>query len=76
MTRMPSFWREDLTIWIREINHGIDQVISSFGFAVLTESSVAHRDHINRPIRVLDQWMYHTRLYRAADFCGTRTTLI
>ena len=55
-----------------EINHGIDQVISSFGFAVLTESSVAHRDHINRPIRVLDQWMYHTRLYRAADFAGTR----
>ena len=29
-----------------EINHGIDQVISSFGFAVLTESSVAHRDHM------------------------------
>ena len=55
-----------------EINHGIDQVISSFGFAVLTESSAAHRDHINRPIRVLDQWMYHTRLYRAADFAGTR----
>ncbi len=55
-----------------EINHGIDQVITSFGFAVLTESSVAHRGHIKRPIRVLDQWMYHSRLYRAADFAGRR----
>ena len=55
-----------------EINHGIDQVITSFGFAVLTESSVAGRSHIKRPIRVLDQWAYHTRLYRAADFAGSR----
>ncbi len=55
-----------------EINHGIDQVISSFGFAVLTESSVAGRAKINRPLRVLDQWTYHSRLYRAADFAGTR----
>lgn len=55
-----------------EINHGIDQVITSFGFAVLTESSVAGRSHLKRPIRVLDQWAYHTRLYRAADFAGSR----
>ncbi|MBE5040592.1 2-hydroxyacyl-CoA dehydratase [Ructibacterium gallinarum] len=55
-----------------EINHGIDQVIASYGFAVLTESSVAHLSHLPRPIRVLDQWMYHSRLYKAADFCGQR----
>jgi predicted nucleotide-binding protein (sugar kinase/HSP70/actin superfamily) len=55
-----------------EINHGIDQVITSFGFAVLTESSVAGRSNIKRPLRVLDQWAYHTRLYRAADFTGSR----
>ncbi|MBR5228623.1 MAG: 2-hydroxyacyl-CoA dehydratase [Firmicutes bacterium] len=55
-----------------EINHGIDQVITSFGFAVLTESSVAHRSNLKRPIRVLDQWMYHTRLYKAADYAGSR----
>ena len=55
-----------------EINHGIDQVITSFGFAVLTESSVAERGRLKRPVRVLDQWMYHSRLYRAADFAGTR----
>ena len=55
-----------------EINHGIDQVISSFGFAVLTESSVAERTEMERPVRVLDQWMYHSRMYKAADFAGTR----
>ncbi|MGI6206076.1 MAG: acyl-CoA dehydratase activase-related protein [Anaerovoracaceae bacterium] len=55
-----------------EINHGIDQVITSFGFAVLTESSVAGRTNLKRPVRVLDQWMYHSRLYKAADFAGSR----
>ena len=55
-----------------EINHGIDQVISSFGFAVLTESSVAGRTHLERPVRVLDQWTYHSRMYKAADFAGSR----
>lgn len=58
-----------------EINHGIDQVITSFGFAVLTESSVAERSSIKRPIRVLDQWAYHTRLYRAADYAGSRSDI-
>lgn len=53
-----------------EINHGIDRLINSFGFAVLTEDSVAHMTKLNRPIRVLDQWMYHTRLYRAAEMAG------
>ncbi|MCI8284947.1 MAG: 2-hydroxyacyl-CoA dehydratase [Firmicutes bacterium] len=55
-----------------EINHGIDQIITSFGFAVLTESSVSRKSNLKHPIRVLDQWMYHTRLYRAAEFAGTR----
>lgn len=54
-----------------EINHGIDQMITSFGFAVLTESSVAGRVDMVRPIRVLDQWMYHSRLYKAAEYAGT-----
>ena len=53
-----------------EINHGIDQMINSFGMAVLTEDSVAHFTKLNRPIRVLDQWMYHSRLYRAAEVAG------
>ncbi len=53
-----------------EINHGIDKLINSFDMVVLTEDSVAHMDNINRPIRVLDQWMYHSRLYKAATFVG------
>lgn len=58
-----------------EINHGIDQIIASFGFAVLTESSVSRKSNLKHPIRVLDQWMYHTRLYRAAEFAGTRDNI-
>ena len=55
-----------------EINHGIDKMIGTFGMIVLTEDSVAHRAKIERPIRVLDQWVYHSRMYRAAIFAGTR----
>ena len=58
-----------------EINHGIDKLIASYGFAVLTESSVAHRSEPVRPLRVLDQWTYHSRLYRAAAFCAGRSDM-
>ena len=54
-----------------EINHGIDKLITSYGMAVLTEDSVCHLTELKRPIRVLDQWMYHSRLYKAAEFAGT-----
>ncbi len=53
-----------------EINHGIDQLITSFGMAVLTEDSVSHFTNLYRPIRILDQWMYHSRLYKAAEVAG------
>ena len=49
-----------------EINHGIPGLINSMGFAVLTEDSVSHLGKVNRPLRVVDQWMYHSRLYAAA----------
>lgn len=49
-----------------EINHGIPELITSLGFAVLSEDSVAHLGHLKRDIRVVDQWAYHTRLYEAA----------
>ena len=54
-----------------EINHGIDKIITSFDMVVLTEDSVAHLGELPRPIRVLDQWMYHSRLYKAASFACT-----
>lgn len=49
-----------------EINHGLIELINSEGLAVLTEDSIAHLASIERPLRVLDQWTYHNRLYRAA----------
>ncbi|MDR2532263.1 MAG: 2-hydroxyacyl-CoA dehydratase [Oscillospiraceae bacterium] len=53
-----------------EINHGIPQMINSYGFAVFTEDSIAHLEKAKRPLRVVDQWMYHTRLYSAASLVG------
>ncbi|MCF0143660.1 MAG: 2-hydroxyacyl-CoA dehydratase [Firmicutes bacterium] len=58
-----------------EINHGMDKMINSFGMVVLTEDSIAHKGFFDRPIRVLDQWMYHTRMYRAAHFVGTQDNI-
>jgi predicted nucleotide-binding protein (sugar kinase/HSP70/actin superfamily) len=52
----------------QEVNHGIPNLITSLGMAVLTEDSIAHLGKVDRPLRVLDQWMYHSRLYEAADF--------
>lgn len=54
-----------------EINHGIDKLINSFDMIVLSEDSIAHLGNLPRPLRVLDQWMYHSRLYKAANFVGT-----
>lgn len=51
-----------------EINHGIPELITSYGIAVLTEDSVAHLGKVDRPLNVRDQWAYHSRLYAAAAF--------
>ena len=58
-----------------EVNHGIPEMINSYGFAVLTEDSVSHLSKTERPIRVLDQWMYHSRLYAAANFVRRKDNL-
>ena len=56
-----------------EVNHGIPEMIASYGLAVLTEDSIAHlalqdEDYLTRPLRVTDQWTYHSRLYAAASY--------
>lgn len=51
-----------------EINHGIPELITSYGFAVLSEDSISHLGHLERPLIVLDQWMFHTRMYEAAQY--------
>lgn len=58
-----------------EIHHGIPEMINSLGLGVLTEDSVAVPGNLARPIRVVDQWMYHSRLYEAAAFVITQPNL-
>lgn len=58
-----------------EINHGIDTLITSLGLCVLTEDSVSDKAEAKRPIRVVDQWVFHARLYAAAEFVGKHDNL-
>ena len=58
-----------------EINHGIPKLITSYGIAVLTEDSISDLNPVQRPLIVLDQWMYHSRLYAAANYVKTRDDL-
>ncbi|MBQ7871396.1 MAG: 2-hydroxyacyl-CoA dehydratase [Oscillospiraceae bacterium] len=58
-----------------EINHGIPELIASYGLAVLTEDSLPIDFEPERPLRVVDQWVYHSRLYSAAEFVRGRDDL-
>ena len=54
-----------------EINHGINDLITSFGFVLITEDAVFH--HMDKqPRRVLNQWTYHARMYNAARYVCTQ----
>ena len=58
-----------------EIHHGIPELINSYGVAVLTEDSISHLGEVDRPTIVIDQWMYHSRLYAAASYVRTQSNL-
>ncbi|MCY6482825.1 acyl-CoA dehydratase activase-related protein [Clostridium aestuarii] len=58
-----------------EINHGIANLITEYDMAVLTEDSIAHLGNVTRPLRVVDQWVYHSRLYAAAEFVSHQDNL-
>ena len=58
-----------------EINHGIPELIANYGLAVLTEDCVPEDFIPERPLRVNDQWVYHSRLYTAAEFVASREEL-
>ena len=49
-----------------EIHHGIPELINQLGMVVLSEDAVADMPRVERPLRVRDQWSYHSRLYEAA----------
>ena len=54
-----------------EINHGINDLVTSFGFVLLTEDAVAHLEP-RAPRHVLNQWTFHARLYNAARYVCTQ----
>ncbi len=58
-----------------EINHGIDTLITSLGLCVLTEDSISNLTDLDTPLRVVNQWMFHSRLYAAAEFVGKHDNL-
>ncbi|MEA4826580.1 MAG: acyl-CoA dehydratase activase-related protein, partial [Clostridium sp.] len=58
-----------------EIQHGIANLITEYDMAVLTEDSIAHLGNVQRPLRVVDQWVYHSRLYAAAEFVSAQENL-
>ena len=55
----------------KEINHGIHKLVTSLGMAVITEDSVAQLAKTPK-LGVLNQWTYHSRLYRAAQYVTTQ----
>ena len=60
-----------------EINHGIPEMVNGYGYAVLTEDCICHLEKakITRPLRSIDQWMYHTRLYASATLASVSPNL-
>lgn len=58
-----------------EINHGIPEMIGSYGFAILSEDSIQHLGKIEGPLRVVNQWVYHSREYTAASYVAEQNDL-
>jgi len=58
-----------------EINHGIPELIQSFDLPVISEDAISRLSEVERPLRVVDQWVYHTRLYSAAAFVTANDNL-
>ena len=54
-----------------EINHGIAKLLNSLDIAVLSEDSVFEQAPMVE-VNVLNQWTYHARLYRAAQYVCTQ----
>ena len=50
-----------------EINHGIDQLIASFGLVIVSEDAVWQLTDAPE-VHVLNQWTYHSRMYGAAKY--------
>ena len=58
-----------------EINHGIPELVASYGLDVFTEDCLPIDFNPERPLRANDQWVFHSRLYTAAEFVRKRDDL-
>jgi len=57
-----------------EINHGINKLITSFDFVLITEDSLAYLMD-KEPRQVLNQWTYQSRMYNAARYVCTQADM-
>lgn len=58
-----------------EVHHSIAELVISCGMGVITEDAVAHLMPDPGPLRVVDQWTYHGRLYRAGAYAASADNL-
>jgi predicted CoA-substrate-specific enzyme activase len=58
-----------------EIHHGLPDLVQSLGLIILSEDAVWHLGELEHPLRVVNQWAYHSRLYAAAYFCLSQPSL-
>ena len=54
-----------------EINHGINNLITSYGFVLITEDALSNLEGY-APRRVLNQWTFQSRMYNAARYVCTQ----
>ncbi|MBN2851439.1 MAG: 2-hydroxyacyl-CoA dehydratase [Clostridia bacterium] len=57
-----------------EINHGIDDLITSYNNVVITEDCVSHLVG-KQKLAILNQWTYHSRMYNAATYVTTQNDM-
>ena len=57
-----------------EINHGIDELITTYNLVLISEDAVSHLVAKHK-VKVLNQWTYHSRLYNAAKFVTTQKNM-
>ena len=57
-----------------EINHGINDLITSFGFVLITEDALSYLEGY-APRKVLNQWTFQSRMYNAARYVCTQSDM-
>ena len=58
-----------------EINHGIPEMIQSYELPIISEDAVYHLPVHSEPLKIVNQWSYHARLYHAAHFAAEHSNV-